>query len=208
MTELFLEKVNNTFFFVYILKQYTGVLGLFNCQGGGWCSITRKNVGFSMFSNTVTCLASPKDIEWNNGKDPIFVKGVKIFAVYMFRENKLKLMKSSDDIEVTLGPFNFELLTVSPVTVLPRRSIQFAPIGLVNMLNTGGAIDSLVFNDDENLVKIGVKGCGEMKVFASEKPSSCKIDGMSVQEFTYEDQMVTVQVPWPTSSFSVIEYLF
>lgn len=154
-------------------------------------------------------MASPTDIEWNNGKDPMSsVIGVNIFAVYMFQENKLKLLKISDKLEITLEPFNYELLTVSPVKVLPKRSIQFAPIGLVTMLNSGGAVQSLVFDNDENAVRIGVKGCGEMKVFASEKPLMCKIDGVSV-EFSYDEQMVMVQVPWPNSSrLSVIEYLF
>lgn len=191
------------------MQRYTGVLGLFNCQGGGWCSETRKNAGFSEFSNTVSCLASPNDIEWNNGKHPMpSMKGVNKFAVYMFQEDKLKLLKPSDNIEITLEPFNYELLTVSPVKVLPKRSIQLAPIGLVTMLNSGGAVQSLVFDDNENAVRIGVKGCGEMRVFASEKPLMCKIDGASV-EYCYDDQMVMVQVPWPSSSrLSVVEYLF
>ncbi|KAJ0049303.1 hypothetical protein Pint_15509 [Pistacia integerrima] len=132
---------------IWNLNKYTGVLGVFNCQGGGWCSVTRKNVGFAKFSNTISCLASPNDIEWNNGKDPMScVNGVNVFAVYMFQENKLKLLKISDKLEISLEPFNYELLTVSPVKVLPKRSIQFALIGLVTMLNSGGAIQSLVFD--------------------------------------------------------------
>lgn len=59
--------------------------------------------------------------------------------------------------------------------VLPKKLIQFAPIELVNMNNTGGAIQSLEFEDEENssnLVRIGMKGCGEMRAFASERPSA------------------------------------
>ncbi|KAK7838999.1 fkbp12-interacting protein of 37 kda [Quercus suber] len=69
------------------------------------------------------------------------------------------------------------------------------------MLSCGGAIQSVEFDDNENLVRVGVRGSGEMRVFASEKPMSCKIDGVGV-EFSYEDKMVTVQVPWPNSSRS------
>ncbi|TXG50225.1 hypothetical protein EZV62_022749 [Acer yangbiense] len=197
---------------IWNLNKFTGVLGLFNCQGGGWCSKTRKNIGFSMFSNTMTCLVSPNDIEWNNGKEPVSVKGVNIFAVYMYQADQLKLLKLSDNLEVALEPFDYELLTVSPVSVLKKRGIQFAPIGLVNMLNSGGAVQSLEVidddDDDHKLVRIGVKGCGEMKVFASEKPLACKIDGVCVK-FSYKDQMVILHVTWPNSStLSVIEYLF
>ena len=189
-------------------QKYTGVLGLFNCQGGGWCPQSRRNKSASQFSGLVTCLASPKDIEWKAGKNPVPIEGVNVFAVYMYQEKKLKLLKSTENIEVSLEPFTFELLTVSPVVVLPRKLVQFAAIGLVNMLNTGGAIQSLEINDDENLVRMGVRGSGEMKVFASEKPMACKINGVGVK-FGYDDNMVSVQVPWPSSSReSVVEYLF
>lgn len=117
-------------------------------------------------------------------------------------------MESTEEVEISLEPFTFELLTVSPVTVLAKKLVQFAPIGLVNMLNTGGAIQSQEFYEDENLVRIGVKGSGELKVFASEEPVKCNINGVGVK-FGYEDKMVTVQVPWPNSStLSMLEYLF
>ncbi|BBH03780.1 Raffinose synthase family protein [Prunus dulcis] len=165
---------------IWNLNKYTGALGLFNCQGGGWCPKSRRNISAPECSKPLTCLSGPKDIEWNNGKTPISIKGMNIFAVYMHQQKKLKLLKLSEKVEISLQPFDFKLLTVSPVRVLPKKFIQFAPIGLVNMLNTGGAIQSLEFEDEENssnLVRIGVKGCGEMSVFASERPSACKIDG-------------------------------
>ncbi|XP_021825927.1 galactinol--sucrose galactosyltransferase-like, partial [Prunus avium] len=184
---------------IWNLNKYTGALGLFNCEGGGWCPKSRCNKSAPECSKPLTCLSGPKDVEWNNGKTPISIKGMDIFAVYMHQQKKLKLLKLSEKVEISLQPFDFELLTVSPVRVLPKKLIQFAPIGLVNMFNTGGAIQSLEFEDEENssnLVRIGVKGCGEMRVFASEKPSACKIDGEEVK-FDFVDKMVTVQVPWP-----------
>lgn len=157
----------------------------------------------------MTCLATPRDVEWSNGTNPASVEGVNIFAVYMYRQKKLKLLKLSESVEITLQPFEYELLTVAPVAVLSKKSVQFAPIGLVNMLNSGGAIDSLVYDEEEeSSVSIGARGSGEMRVFASEKPSSCMIDGVSV-EFSYEDHMIIVQVPWPNSSgLSEIKYVF
>ncbi|KAK7291611.1 hypothetical protein RIF29_06901 [Crotalaria pallida] len=193
---------------IWNLNKYTGVLGLFNCQGGGWCPVTRRNKSASEFSHTLTCSASLKDIEWSKGKHPICIKEVDVFAVYLFKDDKLKLLKCTESIEVSLEPFSFELMTVSPVMLLPKKAVQFAPIGLVNMLNTGGSIQSLEFDEHENVARVGLRGHGEMRVFASEKPESCKIDGAPV-EFDYEDNMVRLQVPWPVSSFmSMVEYLF
>lgn len=200
----------NTMLKIWNLNKFTGVLGAFNCQGGGWCREARRNKCASQFSHAVTSVASPKDIEWTNGNSstPISIEGVQLFAMYMFRTKKLVLSKPSQNIEISLDPFDFELITVSPVTTLPGKSVQFAPIGLVNMLNSGGAIESLAFDDEENSVRIGVKGTGEMRAFAAEKPRSCRINGEEVA-FGYDECMVIIQVPWPNSSNpSLIEYLF
>lgn len=156
----------------------------------------------------MSTLASPQDIEWKSGKSPIPVDGIQVFALYFYKSKKLLLSKRNDKVEISLEPFNFELITVSPVTVLDRKSVHFAAIGLVNMLNTGGAIQSLAYDEDQDLVRVGVKGSGEMRVFASEKPTTCRIDGRDVA-FEYEDSMVVVQVPWPSSSnLSTVEYKF
>ncbi|KAK7839012.1 galactinol--sucrose galactosyltransferase [Quercus suber] len=68
----------------------------FQLSRRGWCPQSRRNKSASQFSRLVTCVTSPKDIELNNGKHPISTKGVDIFAVYMFQEKKLKLLKSSE----------------------------------------------------------------------------------------------------------------
>ena len=129
--------------------------------------------------------------------------------MYLSQSKKLVLSKPDENIDIALEPFNFELITVSPVTILAGKSVHFAPIGLVNMLNTGGAVQSLAYTDDaKSRVQIGIKGIGEMRVFASEKPRACKIDGREVA-FEYEEHMVTTQVPWSSlSGLSIVEYLF
>ncbi|KAG6720008.1 hypothetical protein I3842_03G036900 [Carya illinoinensis] len=193
---------------IWNLNKYTGVLGAFNCQGGGWCRETRRNQCASQCSHVVSSRANPNDIEWKSGNNPISIEGVQVFALYYSQAKKLVLSKPSQNVEISLEPFNFELITVSPVVVLTGTSVRFAHIGLVNMLNTGGAIQSLAFNDEAKSIRIGVKGTGEMRVFASEKPIACKIDGEAVP-FEYEDFMVVIQVPWPGfSNPSLIEYIF
>ncbi|GAB2269797.1 hypothetical protein Dimus_004715 [Dionaea muscipula] len=199
----------NTMLKIWNLNKYTGMIGAFNCQGGGWDRQARANKSVSGYSHAVTCKTNPKDVEWSKSKTPISIKGVDIFAVYLLKAKQLKLLKLTEDIELTLDSFNYELLIVSPVTVLPGKSIQFAPIGLVNMLNSGGAIESLVFDDREDAVMVGVRGAGELKAFASEKPKICKINREEVA-FDYGDRLITIEVPWhgSNSGFSDIEYLF
>lgn len=193
---------------IWNLNKYTGVLGVFNCQGGGWFREIRSNKCAAEFSHRVSTKTNPKDIEWNSGKNPISIEGVQMFALYFSQAKKLVLSGPCDSEEISLEPFNFELITVSPVTVLPFKSVKFAPIGLVNMLNTGGAVQTLAFDEAQNLVQVGVRGTGEMRVYASEKPSTCRIDGKEV-DFEYEESMVKIQVPWPDSSkLSTVQYVF
>lgn len=138
------------------------------------------------------------------------VDSVDTFALYLFHQKKLILVKPSANIELSLEPFDFELVTVSPITILAQKSIQFAPIGLVNMLNSGGAIKSITFVSEVDgvcIVQVKVKGAGEMVIFASEEPSECHIDGKNV-DFKYVDHMVIVKVSWSTTSSCIIEYVF
>ncbi|XP_027358487.1 probable galactinol--sucrose galactosyltransferase 5 [Abrus precatorius] len=193
---------------IWNLNKYTGVLGVFNCQGGGWFREIRSNKCAAEFSHKVSTKTNPKDIEWISGKNPISIEGVQVFAMYFSQAKKLVLSSPSDNEEISFEPFNFELITVSPVTVLLGKSLQFAPIGLVNMLNTGGAVQSLAFDEAHDLVEVGVRGTGEMRVFASERPTTCRIDGKEV-DFDYEGSMVVIQVPWPGSSkLSTVQYVF
>ncbi|KAI3759414.1 hypothetical protein L6452_07215 [Arctium lappa] len=194
---------------IWNLNKFTGVLGAFNCQGGGWCSKSRQNKIVFEAKRTVTCLVSPKDIEWSNGsgKNSIALKGVGMFAVYMDRQKTFKLLKGTESLEISLPPFNYELLTVSPVTVVGRKAVEFAPIGLVNMLNSGGAIEWLNY-DDENVVEIGVRGCGEMAVYASEKPRACLVNGVGI-DFGYNDRVMVVDVARLGSrDLSELKYMF
>lgn len=187
------------------------MIGAFNCQGGGWCPQTRRNKAASEFSHPLKCLTTPKDVEWSKGNNPISIEKTDIFAVYTFKEKKLRLLKLNDKMEVTLNSFDFELLTVSPVQVLGGKSVHFAPIGLVNMLNSGGAIDTLVFLDEEDviMVKVGVKGVGDFKVFSSEKPRCCRVNGKDVK-FSYKGCVVGIRVLLQDafSRLSVVEYEF
>ncbi|XP_004489227.1 galactinol--sucrose galactosyltransferase [Cicer arietinum] len=193
---------------IWNLNKYTGVLGVFNCQGGGWFRDIRSNKCASEFSHLVSTKINIKDIEWSIGKSPISIEGVKLFALYFNQAKKLKLFSPHDTEEISLEPFNFELITISPVTLFPKKSFKFAPIGLVNMLNNGGAIQSFDFDEAQNLVEVGVRGSGEMRVYASKKPTNCRIDGNEV-DFEYEEFMVVIQVPWPSSSkLSFVQYIF
>ncbi|KAJ3694292.1 hypothetical protein LUZ60_009772 [Juncus effusus] len=197
---------------IWNLNKYTGVLGAFNCQGGGWSREARRNKSAAQFSHAITARARLSDIEWNNGKTPILIKEVDCFAAYFHQSKNLKLLKLDEEFEVILDPFKFELVVVSPIQHLGSNSqVKFAPIGLVNMLNSGGAVQYMEVKEMDNnlVVKVDIKGYGEMCVYSSLKPTACQVYGEDV-EFVYEESMVSVQVPWSGSSSKLccVEYLY
>lgn len=195
------------------LNKHNGVLGAFNCQGGGWSREARRNKSAAQFSRTLITMARPSDIEWNQGKTPISVQGTDCFAAYFHKSKKLTLLQLDQEFEVTLDPFNYELVVVSPIRCFgPGNCVEFAPIGLVNMLNSGGAVESITIRDDNNeilVVEVDVKGAGEMRAYSSIRPVACRMNGKEV-EFTYETSMVCVQVPWSGSSSKLchVQYLY
>ncbi|XP_072999406.1 galactinol--sucrose galactosyltransferase [Typha latifolia] len=199
---------------IWNLNKVTGVIGAFNCQGGGWSPEARRNECFADFSRPLTATARAADIEWKSGRKPISIKGVHLFAVYLLQARNLLLLKPEEEVEITLDPFNYELLVVSPVhkALNSEKKVLFAPIGLVNMLNSGGAIEMFEFKDEARdyfMAKVAVKGAGELKAYSSVRPKACKIDGEEVS-FVYEESMVTLQVPWSGSSSKPrhIDYLY
>ncbi|XP_019185883.1 PREDICTED: probable galactinol--sucrose galactosyltransferase 5 [Ipomoea nil] len=207
---LFEDPLHNgkTMLKIWNLNKYTGVVGTFNCQGGGWCREARRNKCASECSHVLSCHAGPKDVEWSQGSMQTCVQDVEAFALYLFQEKKLVLVNPTDNIHITLEPFNFELITIAPIAKFGPKGIQVAPIGLVNMLNSGGAIQSLKFDDENNSLVVELKGTGEMRLYASQKPTICRVNGIDAP-VVYEDQMVSTQVPWVSPSGSlIIEYFF
>jgi hypothetical protein len=78
-----------------------------------------------------------------------------------------------------------------------RSDLLFAPIGLVDMYNSGGAIEALNCTRDLPgcTIKVRGRGCGRFGAYSSTKPRHCMVD-MKEEEFTYnaEDGLLTVKL--------------
>ncbi len=67
------------------------------------------------------------------------------------------------------------LLTFAPI--IQHESLEFAPLGLKNMLNGGGAIVDLSFSpsgkgSSPTSVRMEVRGTGEFMAYCSQEPSA------------------------------------
>lgn len=66
------------------------------------------------------------------------------------------------------------------------QNLRFTPIGLLDMYNSGGAVESLHCRDNLSncVVKVEVRGCGRFGAYSSRKPKSCSVD-MKDEIFMY-----------------------
>lgn len=87
-----------------------------------------------------------------------------------------------------------------------NKKIQFAPIGLINMYNSGGAIEAIDFFSDSSSCEIHVKGrgSGNFGAYSSTKPKSCSINSKTEEfDFRDKDNLLTLIVPDRTSSWDI-----
>jgi len=102
-------------------------------------------------------------------------------------------------LPVTLKSREYEVFTIVPVKEL-SDDIKFAPIGLIKMFNSGGAVKeffSLESNESTNIT-MKVRGCGEFGAYSSAQPKLITVDSEEV-EFKYEEEsgLVTVDLRVP-----------
>lgn len=88
-----------------------------------------------------------------------------------------------------------------------NQKIEFAPVGLVNMYNSGGAVEAIDFSSDSSTCEIHVKGrgAGTFGAYSNTMPRSCYINS-KIEEFEFrdEDNLLTLTVPATTSSWDVV----
>ncbi|KAI3446887.1 hypothetical protein Pfo_003552 [Paulownia fortunei] len=186
---------------IWNMNKYTGVLGVYNCQGAAWNSVERKNTFHQTKSEAITGYVRGRDVHLISevAQDSNWDGNV---AMYSHR---------SGDIIVL--PYNVAM-PVSLKVLAPGFS--FSPFGLIDMFNAGGAIEGLKYDVKagaqssemeygyqvegngvageraENLsseavtvVSMEVKGCGRFGAYSSTKPRKCAV-GSAMVDFEYD----------------------
>lgn len=182
---------------IWNLNKLSGVMGVFNCQGAGsWPlkEVAQDNCNATSTSSSISCHVSPHDVEfleevadesWNGD-----------CAIYAFNSGSLNKLPRKGSLEVSLKTLTCELYTISPIRVF-GNDLLFAPLGLLDMYNSGGAVEALNCTKDLSSCKIKIKGrgCGRFGAYSSTKPKCCMVN-MKKEEFTYnaEDGLLTVKI--------------
>lgn len=194
---------------IWNMNKYTGVLGIYNCQGAAWNSVARKNTFHQTQSNAITGFIRGRDVHVISEAacDPDWAGDC---VIYCHHSGDLIRLPHNIVLPVTLKVLEHELYTVTPVKVLAPR-FDFAPLGLIDMYNAGGAIEGLIYEvkggsrllelgngyggeglsvenlsqETVGLVRMEVKGGGRFGAYSSVKPRRCTVGSVDC-DFVYD----------------------
>ncbi|PPD96795.1 hypothetical protein GOBAR_DD06201 [Gossypium barbadense] len=170
---------------IWNLNDFTGVIGVFNCQGAGWCEVTKKMVNHDEQPGTITSIIRASDVEYLFQVAEDGWIGDSILYSHL---GEVTYLPRNAFMSITLKPREYEVFTIVPVMALSSGS-KFAPIGLTKMFNSGGAIKGLKYETENPVATVimKVRGCGPFGAYSSTKPQRITVDSEEV-EFEYEGE--------------------
>ncbi|KAL9249040.1 putative galactinol--sucrose galactosyltransferase 6 [Drosera capensis] len=199
---------------IWNMNKYTGVLGVYNCQGAAWNSTERINTFHQTGTDALTSHIRGQDVHLipEAATDPESWTGD--CAVYCHRNGQLVTLPHNAALPVSLKVLEYEVYTVTPIKVV-TPGVNFAPLGLIHMFNAGGAIQGLEYelihgkSGSVGKVEVQVKGCGIFGAYSSVKPRKATL-GSNAVEFTYDSESGLVslsldQMPDENQKFHIVE---
>ncbi|TYK11099.1 putative galactinol--sucrose galactosyltransferase 2 isoform X1 [Cucumis melo var. makuwa] len=205
---------------IWNMNKCSGVVGVFNCQGAGWCRITKKTRIHDESPGTLTTSVRAADVDAISQVAGADWKGDTI--VYAYRSGDLIRLPKGASVPVTLKVLEYDLFHISPLKDI-ASNISFAPIGLLDMFNTGGAVEQVNVQVVEPIpefdgevaseltcslpddrpptatITMKARGCGRFGLYSSQRPLKCSVDKVDV-DFVYDEVtgLVTFEIPIPT----------
>ncbi|GAU50017.1 hypothetical protein TSUD_331700 [Trifolium subterraneum] len=207
---------------IWNMNKCNGVVGVFNCQGAGWCKVEKKTRIHDTSPGTLTGSVCASDVDLINQVAGAEWHGETI--VFAYRSDEVIRLPKGVSIPVTLKVLEFELFHFCPIQEI-APSISFAAIGLMDMFNTGGAVEEVEIHtasdnkqqlfDGEVVselttcslspnrtktatIALKVRGSGKFGVYSSQRPLKCTVDGAET-DFNYELEtgLTTFTIPVP-----------
>jgi len=196
------------------VNKCTGVVGVFNCQGAGWCKVEKKTRIHNADPGTLTGTISAHDVDSIAQLASSDWDGQTI--VYSYKSGEVIRLPKGVTLPVTLKVLEYELFHISPLKEI-APDMSFAPIGLLNMFNSGGAVEEFNINMNNNAnalsdapnslgenragtatVALRVRGCGCFGAYSSQKPIRCTLDTSEV-DFSHDSAtgLLTLNIPVP-----------
>lgn len=186
------------------------MIGAFNCQGAGWDPKEQRIRGYSECYNPKSCSLHVSEIEWDQKIEAAHMGKAEEYVVYLNQADELRLMTSkSDAIQVIIQPSSFELFSFVPIKKL-GHNIKFAPIGLTNMFNSGGALQELEYKSSaaEVSAMVKVKGGGNFLAYSSESPKKCYLNGAGVAFEWSAEGKLALNLAWVEEAAGISDVVF
>ncbi|KAK2652648.1 hypothetical protein Ddye_012504 [Dipteronia dyeriana] len=188
---------------IWNLNKCTGVIGVFNCQGAGtWPCL--ENAVLKDVSGKISGKVSPADIEYFEEVSGKQWNGD--CAVFSFNSGSLFQLQKEESFGVALKAMQCDVFTVSPIKVYSKK-VEFAAMGLMNMYNSGGAVESVDCICDSSTdcrILIKGRGGGSFGAYSSTKPKSCFVNSKNEDfKFSPQDNLLTVTIPSNTISWDI-----
>ncbi|MCO5582945.1 hypothetical protein L7F22_036848 [Adiantum nelumboides] len=183
------------------LNKCGGVVGVFNCQGGGWCRERREMYLYDDVYEACESVVRPGDVMWNEAHEEDLTKTMVAseFAILCHSSGHVAILKGIHAcLHVEIHPLEFDIYTVVPL-ITTSKSLQFAALGFVNMFNAGGAVQhvSRMETDDDVRFQVDLRGYGLFVGHASSSPSSVSLHDHPVSfKFHVSNGHLQVEVPW------------
>ncbi|KAL0453092.1 UNVERIFIED_CONTAM: putative galactinol--sucrose galactosyltransferase 2 [Sesamum latifolium] len=199
---------------IWNMNKCSGVVGVFNCQGAGWCKVAKKTRIHDASPGTLTISVQAIDVD---GIAQIAGPGWDgDTIVYAHRSGEVVRLPNGASIPVTLKVLEYELFHLCPLKKI-TANISIAPIGLLDMFNSSGAVEQYEiqktneFLDDSvasgvlsgnrppaATITLKVRGCGRFGFYSSQRPLKCII-GNTETTFNFEAAtgLVTLNIPVP-----------
>jgi raffinose synthase len=134
----------------------SGVIGVFNARAGEKAP-------------TLLGMIRPDDVDGLTGER---------FAVFAHTSQEMRILERAETWQISLAPLSYEVFTIVPIEG------GVAPIGLMDMFNSAGAIQAKG-GDDCGGYAVSFRGGGRFLACCESKPVTVEADGVPVP-FTFE----------------------
>ncbi|GLT83759.1 hypothetical protein SLE2022_020310 [Rubroshorea leprosula] len=169
---------------IWNVNDFTGVVGIFNCQGAGWCKVGKTNLIHDEQPGTITGFVRAKDVDYLPKVAHEGWNGDAI--IYSHLGGEVVYLPTNTSMPITVKAREYEVFTVVPVKEM-WNGVKFAPIGLIKMFNSGGAIKDLRYESEQIAsVSLKIRGCGLFGAYSSSRPKRITVDSEEA-DFEYEE---------------------
>ncbi|XP_047317130.1 probable galactinol--sucrose galactosyltransferase 2 [Impatiens glandulifera] len=190
---------------IWNANKCSGVVGVFNCQGAGWCKDEKKMRIHNTNPGILTGYVKAEDVFALAQIAGANMNGDSV--VFAHKSGDLIRLGKGESLPVKLKVLEYEVFHFCPLKEI-SESVFFAPVGLLDMFNSGGAVEE--FDDNANpvsrinqetwtkTVALTVRGCGRFGAYSSRRPHKCSLDDIEIGfEYDNDRGLLTVSIPVP-----------